>query len=939
MPRWYVPLAIVILAGCTPVLSAGPELDWSAWQHMPSFHNGRMMPVNTFARNVVEQVTGRVNPTLSLERVKPGEADSEARKSAQALFPNGKPRRFEAPELLFSWLVEPERWEHVPFLIAEHETLRQDVLGLPVTGSRGEHLKYASPAQVQAAPRFRERMMSVIEKQRAAQSRGAKPSLTSVEQKLEELYEALTLYRLVTFDPGATDASRSRFLDRISEALQTWGQIESDLSQIASVDQSGLGAKIDEVSATVAKIRELAHSHDMPLDDIEPRVAVLADSTAALAGQFGTFRQKLLDSPPPMLDADKIKQFRIQMHGLAAMATKLARQAEEAHLALYDNGYSLRLVPALNPAALEKNRDTEDDAQPWLSLQTLLYGSDAVLHGYPPDRVSAVRTSFAAARKAYAERSASDRPQRFSAAIEQFASAVRTLGEEIEPIRNELPIQQKDRELIAATAYPPAGATDTEVHYYKLDPFFWSWLVGAFALSAFGLSFGLVRKPMFWAGMTIFALAQVFTIYGLGLRVVITGWAPVTNMFETVVFVALVVALLGMWFTVVPMLWPGLSLAWRLTAVPGTPESRPLDAQQAELIDSDRWTPLSWALLIPRTVLAGIICYLLTGVEYGSGGGYTVVALWPRTDVGGSVPTIGNGIVWLVGLAMLALAVWLVPRLVVALAAAVFTVPYSLAKLGTAKPTAQMLARKPFVLAGGSVAVVAGLLGWYAPGLDKGINPLMPVLRDNFWLTVHVLTITASYGAGFLAWGLGLISLTHYLFGRYREPVLPAEEVVAQGHRPAYAGEAAVAVESLPRRAPEACDTLGTYIYKSIQVAVLLLAAGTILGGLWADVSWGRFWGWDSKEVWALVSCLIYLAILHGRYAGLFGNFGLAVGSVFGATSILMAWYGVNFVLGSGLHSYGEGTGGLGWAMTIVALNWAFVGLAWFRYFFETGKR
>jgi ABC-type transport system involved in cytochrome c biogenesis permease subunit len=129
---------------------------------------------------------------------------------------------------------------------------------------------------------------------------------------------------------------------------------------------------------------------------------------------------------------------------------------------------------------------------------------------------------------------------------------------------------------------------------------------------------------------------------------------------------------------------------------------------------------------------------------------------------------------------------------------------------------------------------------------------------------------------------------------------------------------------------------LGSFLYKVIQVAVLLLAAGTILGGLWADVSWGRFWGWDSKEVWALVSLLIYLAVLHGRYVGWFGNFGLAVGAVVGACSILMAWYGVNFVLGSGLHTYGEGVGGVQWALILVGLNWTFAILAALRYRLET---
>jgi ABC-type transport system involved in cytochrome c biogenesis permease subunit len=217
--------------------------------------------------------------------------------------------------------------------------------------------------------------------------------------------------------------------------------------------------------------------------------------------------------------------------------------------------------------------------------------------------------------------------------------------------------------------------------------------------------------------------------------------------------------------------------------------------------------------------------------------------------------------------------------------------------------------------------------------LNKNISPLQPVLRSNLWLTFHVLTITASYAAGLLAWGMANIALYYYLFGRYREPSLAAmpptpdpQPTSPIPHPPAPA----------PRLPPEICETLGNYIYKVMQVAVLLLAAGTILGGLWADVSWGRFWGWDSKEVWALVSLLIYLAVLHGRYAGWFGNFGLAVAAVVGACSILMAWYGVNFVLGSGLHTYGEGVGGVQWALVIVAANGLFAVLAAFRYRLET---
>ncbi len=86
--------------------------------------------------------------------------------------------------------------------------------------------------------------------------------------------------------------------------------------------------------------------------------------------------------------------------------------------------------------------------------------------------------------------------------------------------------------------------------------------------------------------------------------------------------------------------------------------------------------------------------------------------------------------------------------------------------------------------------------------------------------------------------------------------------------------------------------------------------------------------GWDPKETWALITLLGYLIVLHGRIAGKWAGFGMAVGAVLAFQGVLMAWYGVNFVLGVGLHSYGFGTGGFGWALLFVAAEIGFVLLA-----------
>jgi cytochrome c-type biogenesis protein CcsB len=200
------------------------------------------------------------------------------------------------------------------------------------------------------------------------------------------------------------------------------------------------------------------------------------------------------------------------------------------------------------------------------------------------------------------------------------------------------------------------------------------------------------------------------------------------------------------------------------------------------------------------------------------------------------------------------------------------------------------------VSAAGAAATLALILADSAPlMLDPSLRPLEPVLRSNFWLTTHVLTITLSYAAFALALGLGDIALWHCL------------------------------VRSTDSAAVAA---LGRLTYKVLQFGVLLLAVGIVLGGVWADYSWGRFWGWDPKEVWALVALLGYLAVLHARYAGWVGDRGLAALAVACFALVVMGWYGVNFVLGVGLHSYGFGGGGQTFVYGATVLQLLYVAIA-----------
>ncbi|MBI3306572.1 MAG: cytochrome c biogenesis protein CcsA [Candidatus Omnitrophica bacterium] len=179
------------------------------------------------------------------------------------------------------------------------------------------------------------------------------------------------------------------------------------------------------------------------------------------------------------------------------------------------------------------------------------------------------------------------------------------------------------------------------------------------------------------------------------------------------------------------------------------------------------------------------------------------------------------------------------------------------------------------------------LAGGFPVALDPTISPLVPVLRSNLWLSVHVLTITLSYGAFFLAWGLGHAVIAAYAFSKQKETPIKFSQ----------------------------------YLYRTLQIGVILLAAGTVLGGVWASYSWGRFWGWDPKETWALIALLGYLTVLHGRFTGWLGAFGIAMGSVIAFLGVLMAWYGVNYVLAAGLHSYGFGGGGLHYVLLAILID------------------
>jgi cytochrome c-type biogenesis protein CcsB len=310
-------------------------------------------------------------------------------------------------------------------------------------------------------------------------------------------------------------------------------------------------------------------------------------------------------------------------------------------------------------------------------------------------------------------------------------------------------------ERAAPSKYASLAKIEAEVHYNSFHPFKWAWISYLLALIFLVLVWVLNRPALMKAGWLFTLLGFAFHFYGFALRVYLTGRPPVSNMYETVLWVSFGTVLFSMIIEAI--------YRWRVILLAGS--------------------------------AVGAFCLVLTDLA----------------------PAV----------------------------------------------------------------------------LDPSLQPLEPVLRSNFWLTIHVLTITISYAAFFLAFALGDLGLFFYLKDEKKYEERIRATVMA--------------------------------LYRAMQIGVAFLAPGIILGGVWADYSWGRFWGWDPKETWALIALLGYIAVLHARLAGLIKNFGMVCTAVITFSLVIMAWYGVNFVLGAGLHSYGFGAGGVEYVSAFVALHILFV--------------
>jgi ABC-type transport system involved in cytochrome c biogenesis permease subunit len=834
-----------MLAAALPALGAevsspgaGPAYELIG--KVPVMHEGRVKPLDTVAREEVKQVYGREtiklgDPNEEIEKIL--EPDGHARKAA-----SGKSVAKWGPVGAFvGWTLNPEFWDDQPFIMVEYLPLRRRIvadtlakrlkaIALKSTTPDDEKptlLKLAAEAEVTTAvltSYLRESKLPTEDKKTIAEQ----------AVRLSEEHKWLTPRELE--DATITDKDHAHpFIEWASELQDQKRQF--DANPLSAPRLSEVERRAIEVAGRLTTYK--AYSGEGFQSNAIVLIMPRPNSKKYLADTAKTIKEAREKKDPRELPLFKLDELK----AISTFWNDVPR--DDRHDPTEDATFDERYMSWLR------------DNSVWVPLKVIIKSKpeELVEAGYPESQLRA----FAQAYHELEQAESSSPGNVSEAAAARFLATSRELGEAVNP-----------------TAYPTATTVERETHFNAMNPFYEATYGYGSAVVLLLLSLGFVSvtkkssfpaimgSSIYWIGLAAMAVGIALEIYGFYLRVKISSWAPVTNMYETVIWVALVAAVLSFVF--------------------------------------------------------------------------------------------------------------------------------------------EMIYRRVFTaLAGAGVALLGTIVAANVPLLDPSIKSLQPVLRDNFWLSTHVLCVVSSYAAFALAWMLGLVSTVYYLTATYRQsprfrdlalPLIPGLVLLLGGGIPvaasygwfgpqwtnvltasgsesmsggdtlfyifdamallgetitlaglfALAGEVVNRLRFNPeaeqetdaerhsqvrldpraramQRTAASVKPLSNFIYRAMQVGVLLVSTGTILGGVWADYSWGRFWGWDPKEVWALITLLVYLIPLHGRFAGWVSTFGLVVASVVCFLSVIMAWYGVNFVLGVGLHSYGFVEGGSQGIMSLIIMG------------------
>ncbi|MGO9470955.1 MAG: cytochrome c biogenesis protein [Isosphaeraceae bacterium] len=824
--------------GAEEVKSLGTGPSYELLGKVAVMHEGRVKPLDTVAREEVKQVYSR-------ETIKLADPREEI---ARILDPASAPRK-DAPQpviekwgpvgAFLGWTIDPENWDDKPFILVDYLPLRRLIMADERSARlKGIAAKPTTPAALKSRLETLANDEGVTAAALTALVRGSSLPIQD-RQTIAELAARLTEeHKWLT--PRELDSAQIRVTGQPVSFLEWASDLQNQQRRFNANPQSA--PRLTEVERRAVEVAtrlmtykaysgERLQTSDLVLIMPRPSGAqYLADTARSIkqAREKGT-------RDMPLWTLDELK-------AVATFWNDVPRddRHDPTEDAAFDKRYS----------------DWLRDNSVWVPLKVLLKSKpeELIAAGYSEGPLRGFLAAFHELERA--EISAPG--QVASSTASKFLSATRALGEAVN-----------------ATKYPTVAMIDRETHFNAMNPFWQAPYAYGIALALLAISLGFVTvtgarsfsellgSTIYRLGLTGLVIGISLEIYGFYLRVGISGWAPVTNMYETVIWVSLVAAVLSFVFEMIYRR-VFMALAGSAVALLGT-----ITAANVPLLDPSikgLQPVLRSNLWLTIHVLTEVSSYAAFALAWGLG---LIATLYYLTATYRRSPRFRE------------LALLLIPGV-------------------------------PLLAVGGAgVAASYGLLGpqWSIAGSDGSSSSSSGGGDTLFYICALMGLVGGMFSlAGLLAVGGEIVNRLTF---RDHETPDPAPEL----------SQAQLKLDARGRamqRTAMIVKPLSNFIYRTMQVGVLLIAAGTILGGVWADYSWGRFWGWDPKEVWALTTLLVYLIPLHGRFAGWISSFNLVVASVVCFLSVVMAWYGVNFVLGVGLHSYGFVEGGSQGIMTVI---------------------
>jgi cytochrome c-type biogenesis protein CcsB len=714
-----------------------PRLNYASWNALPVLEKGRVKPLETVAVETVRQVTGRA----TLE---------------------GEP----AMAILLSWaFYDPKKpgavdWENEPFLLCEDRVLRAKIFGVRADDPAAQEQingKRIAPSRLRQSEDFN-RLIVLVEKKRKEDSEKFEQKLEPTEKKAWRVKERLDAFDHIAASSQGEEAylmDPIHFvaLDKVPDA--PWFSM-SELRHLITGVYAPVMSREENSNQLwwnfLRKSRILTNPKPYLAEPVKQALAEFQNAIATgqvdrLIDELSQQLQERMEKELPQLIQEGYQQQSTRL-GLDKMSEdELKKLIEKTSPGQTPDSLRQRLRQQVTEQltttkkkelqnsltdlqarvkSISKPYVAEDPKYNQMYMDYLearfpeMYNQAVKSQSFPAEPAKRVLASFDAVAAAYRAGDAA----RFDDASQQFFQILADVSNQY-----------------MAGRYPGVDTIGIELNLNRVEPFKWAWISMLLAAILFAAALQLENRWVYFLGFAPFFVSLGFQVFAYFCRCSISGRPPVSNMYETVVFVSSMAAV--------------------------------------------------FALILEAFYRSKII-----------------------------------------------------------------------------------------ILSGAIIATLGLIMADQLPvsrGFDSKIEPLVPVLRSNYWLIIHVMTIVASYAAGALAWTIGNISLVMYWFNSDRKDLL---------------------------------RTMANFCYAAIKFAVLLLGVGTFLGGIWAAESWGRFWGWDPKETWAFIALVVYIIPLHARYIGWVRDFGMAVSSVVCFSAIVMSWYGVNFVLAAGLHSYGMGDGG-----------------------------